>query len=104
MSLDDELRKVRARQQAAADQAASMGSTARGVFEASVRASLDHAIENIDPSLANLERALGEKIEPGAFLMGMMGAAFAIQGLDINWAIGLERELFVEYIEKARQR
>lgn len=104
MSLDDELRQTRAEMRAAADQAASMGSTGRGVLEAQLRAALDHAIKDMPRDLGKLEEALGVELDGGSFLMGMMGAAFVIQGADLPQAVGLERELFVEYIEKARAR
>lgn len=103
MSLDDELRKVRARQDEAVRAQAAQGSTREGLFEAAVRASLDHAIENIDPGLADLEGVLGE-LDAGAFLMGMMGAAFAMNGIDLVEAAKLRGELFREYIAKARDR
>lgn len=104
MSLDDELRRVRADMRAAGDQKAAEGSTARGVLEAQLRAALDHSIKDMPRELPKLEEGLGVELDGGSFLMGMMGAAFVMQGVDINWAVGLERELFVEYIEKARQR
>lgn len=104
MSLEDEIARVRARQQAAADQAASMGSTREGVFMAGLRASLDVAIEALPRDLAQLEEALGAELDGGSFLMGMMGAAFVIQGVDLIRAVGLVPELFDEYIERARQR
>lgn len=104
MSLDDELRQTRAEMRAAADRAASMGSTGRGVFEASVRAALDHAVKDMPRDLGKLEAALGAELDGGSFLMGMMAAAFVIQGADLPQAVGVIPGLFEEYIEKARQR
>lgn len=104
MSLEDEMDKVRARQQAAMDAQAAQGSTRDGVFEAAIRASMNQAIESIDPSLANLEEVLGDKLDAGSFLMGMMGAAFAINEVDVVEAAKLKTELFREYIAKARER
>lgn len=102
--LERELNKVRAKQDAAMSGQAARGSTREGVFEAGIRAALDHAIENTDPSLARLELALGQKLDAGAFLMGMQCAAMAIQGVDAVKAAALYPGLFAEYIEKARQR
>lgn len=104
MSLDDELRKVRASQDAAMGAKAGEGATREGVLLAGIRAAMDHAIASTDPSLADLEAALGVKLDAGAFLMGMMGAAFAMQGVDLNEAASAYTDLFNEYIVKARQR
>jgi hypothetical protein len=104
MSLDDEIDQVRAKMRAAGDQQAAAGSTGRGVFEAQLRAALDHSIKDMARDLDKLEAALGAALDGGSFLMGMMAAAFVIQGADLTGAVGQERELFIEYIEKARQR
>lgn len=91
MSLDDQIHLARVRMQAAADQA-------------SIRAALDHAIKDMPRDLGRLEEVLGGELDGGSFLMGMMAAAFIIQGVDIVEAARMRPDLFNEYIEKARQR
>jgi hypothetical protein len=104
--IEREMDKVRAKQDRAMADQASQGSTQQGVMEAGIRAALDHALSELDPDLGKLEKALGEQIDGGAFLMGMMGAAFAMQGLNLVEIskLPIGRRLFREYISKAGQR
>lgn len=102
--LDRELDKVRRKQDAAMGEKASQGSTREGVLDAGVRAALDHAVENLQPDFGNLEKALGEKLDAGSFLMGMQCAALAYQGVDANAAVKAAGPLFREYIAKAREQ
>lgn len=67
-----------------------------------LRGLLDQTVRQVEPDVSNLERALEERIERGSFAMGMMCAAFVMQGLNIVEASRLNREEFRDFMRKCR--
>lgn len=107
MNLDDELQKVRDRQNAAMADTAAAGGGINDQLQAAIRAGLDHAVENLDPELRNLELALGVELDGGSFLIAVQTMTMSMQGMNV---IQIARErpelgaLLREYVEKARAR
>jgi hypothetical protein len=102
MSFEDDLAEVRRRQDAAMEAQAAQGSTREGVFLAGVRAALDHAVANLEPAHAQLERVLGQKVDRGAFFIGALGAMLALQDVDLLQVAERYGPLLNAYIEEAR--
>lgn len=100
-ALDDELRKVRARQNAAMADARAHG---EDPVMAALRTSLDYAVDYLDPDLANLEAALGENVEAGSFFLGVQSVGILMQGSNVIEVAKRFGPLLREYMEKARQR
>lgn len=67
-----------------------------------LRGALDHTARQVEPDVGNLERALEEEIERGSFALGMMSAAFVMQGLNVVDAVRLYPDVFREFTEKCR--
>lgn len=80
--MEDEMAKARQRRDAAMAAKAAEGSTQDGVFEAGIRAALQHSIDNMEPHLSRLGEALEEELDAGSFLLGVQVAAFVQVGLD----------------------
>lgn len=102
-AIEDE--KARIHRQAAA-RAGKAVADGEDPVEAYLRATLDAAIKDLHVQIGPFQEALGIDIDPGAFLMGMQCAAFAMGGVD---AIAAAKHpvmgpLLREYVGKARAR
>lgn len=102
--LERELARARAQTDAAMRASGNTDPDAR--LEAGLRASLDYALKDMPRDHMKLIAALGgdEEVDAGSFLLGMQVAAFTIQRLDAVECIRLNRDLFREYVAKARER
>lgn len=67
---------------------------------------LTAAAGQLEPSLSNLEDALGEPLEAGSFALGMMAAAFGMQQPPLDMVeVGHQfQALFVEFLATCRER
>lgn len=67
-----------------------------------LRGALDHTARQVEPDVSELERALEEQIERGSFAVGMMAAAFVMQGINLVEAVRLYPEVFRDFTKKCR--
>lgn len=67
-----------------------------------LRGALDHTVRQVEPDAGNLERVLEEEIERGSFALGMLCAAFVMQGLNVVDAVRLYPDVFREFTKNCR--
>jgi hypothetical protein len=63
-------------------------------------ASLEFTASQLQPSLGLLEQALGREVDAVGFALGMMGAAFTMQGLNLIEAAKMMPTEFAEFVAR----
>lgn len=102
-ALEQETERVRVKTEAAMSDQAAQGSTRQGVFEAGIRAALDHAVADLPQDLGALTEVLGERVDAGAFLLGSLVSTLMMSGADPVDAARFAGAVLREYMAKARE-
>jgi hypothetical protein len=100
-SIEDEKARIH---RLAAARAAKAEADGEDPVAAYLRASLDAGLADLGRNFGRLQGALGIDLDPGAFLMGMQCAAFAMSEVDAIEAAQhpIMGPLLREYVGKAR--